>query len=182
MQLPVPRPYSGPFGQARLWACGMLAVICRLESSALARASAGPCNTTGFCLGSPIGRRCKASLLGLPADMPRTRRVPGNSPAALEQASGRWSPKGRRRGALPLAALAGPAALGARGPCDTPNGGLAGWRVGDARDLTRSRGFAAANPDGRLHLPASVVEVYVAARRLRRIVPLGIRPQWDDSA
>lgn len=28
----------------------------------------------------------------------------------------------------------------------------------------------------RLHLPASVVEVHVAARRLRRIVPLGIRP------
>ena len=28
----------------------------------------------------------------------------------------------------------------------------------------------------RLHLPASVVEVHVAACRLRRIVPLGIRP------
>lgn len=51
-----------------------------------------------------------------------------------------------------------------------------GWRVGDARDLTRSRGFAAADPGERLHLPASVVEVHVAARRLRRVVPLGIRP------
>lgn len=55
-------------------------------------------------------------------------------------------------------------------------GGLAGWRFGDARDLTRSRGFAAAGFGARLHLPASVVEVHVAARRLRRIVPLGIRP------
>ena len=102
--------------------------------------------------------------------------VPGNSPAALERASGRWGPKGRRRGALPLAALASPAALGARGLCDTPNGRLAGWRVGDARDLTRSRGFATAGFGARLHLPASVVEVHVAARRLRRIVPVGIRP------
>ena len=44
------------------------------------------------------------------------RRVSGNSPAALERACGRWGPKGRRRGALPLAASAGPAtsALGAR--------------------------------------------------------------------
>ena len=44
------------------------------------------------------------------------RRVPGNSPAALERACGRWGSKGRRRGALPLAASAGPAtsALGAR--------------------------------------------------------------------
>ena len=55
-------------------------------------------------------------------------------------------------------------------------GGLAGWCFGDARDLTRSRGFAAAGFGARLHLPASVVEVHVAARRLRRIVPLGIRP------
>ena len=39
-----------------------------------------------------------------------------------------------------------------------------------------SRGFAAAGFGARLHLPASVVEVHVAARRLRRIVPLGIRP------
>lgn len=77
---------------------------------------------------------------------------------------------------LTLAASAGPAALGARGPCDTPNGGLAGWCVGDAWGLTRTRGFAAANPGARLHLPASVVEVHVAARHLRRIVPLGIRP------
>ena len=42
--------------------------------------------------------------------------------------------------------------------------------------VTRSRGFAAADPGARLHLPASVVEVHVAARRLRGIVPLGIRP------
>ena len=55
-------------------------------------------------------------------------------------------------------------------------GRLVGWRVGDARDLTRSRGFAAADPGERLHLPALVVEVHVAARRLRGIVPLGIRP------
>ena len=51
-----------------------------------------------------------------------------------------------------------------------------GWRVGDARDLTRSRGFATAGFGARLHLPTSVVEVHVAARRLRRIVPVGIRP------
>lgn len=42
--------------------------------------------------------------------------------------------------------------------------------------VMRSRGFAAADPGARLHLPASVVEVHVAARRLRRIVPLGICP------
>ena len=113
------------------------------------------------------------------------RRVPGNSPAALERACGRWGPKGRRRGSLPLAASAGPAtsALGAREaarqrqrPRWALPGGLAGWRFGDARDLTRSRGFAAADSGGRLHFSASVVEVHVAARRLRRIVPLGIRP------
>ena len=42
--------------------------------------------------------------------------------------------------------------------------------------VTRSRGFAAADPGARLHLPASAIEVHVAARRLRRFVPLGIRP------
>ena len=42
--------------------------------------------------------------------------------------------------------------------------------------VTRSRGFAAADPGARLHLSASVVEVHVAARRLWRIVPLGIHP------
>lgn len=42
--------------------------------------------------------------------------------------------------------------------------------------VTRSRGFAAADPGARLHLSASVVGVHVAARRLRRIVPLGICP------
>lgn len=42
--------------------------------------------------------------------------------------------------------------------------------------VTRSRGFAVADPGGRLHLSALVVEVHVAARRLRRIVSLGIRP------
>lgn len=118
------------------------------------------------------------------------RRVPGNSPAALERACGRWGLKGRRRGALPLAASAGsgsprrlrlPLRWGHGRPFDNAQrralpGRLVGWRVGDARDLTRSRGFAAADHGGRLHLPASVVEVHVAARRLRRIVPLGIRP------
>lgn len=98
--------------------------------------------------------------------------------------------KGRRRGALPLAASASsgsprrlrlPLRWGHGRPFDNAQrralpGRLAGWRVGDARDLTRSRGFAVADPGGRLHLPASVVEVHVAARRLRRIVPLGIRP------
>lgn len=57
-----------------------------------------------------------------------------------------------------------------------PSRQAAGWRVGDARDLTRSRGFAAAGFGGRRHYSASVVEVHVAARRLRRVVPLGIRP------
>ena len=118
------------------------------------------------------------------------RRVPGNSPAALERACGRWGSKGRRRGALPLAASAGsgsprrlrlPLRWGHGRLSDNAQrralpGRLVGWRVGDARDLTRSRGFAAADPGGRLHLLASVVEVHVAARRLWRIVPLGIRP------
>lgn len=94
-------------------------------------------------------------------------------------------PRGGGRGALPLAASVGPvtSALGAREaarqrqrPRWALPGRLAGWRFGDARDLTRSRGFAAAGFGARLHLPASVVEVHVAARRLRRIVPLGIRP------
>lgn len=57
----------------------MLAAICRRESSALAKASAKPCNAAGFCLGSPIGRRCKAPLLGLSAGMPGTRRAAPDS-------------------------------------------------------------------------------------------------------
>ena len=56
------------------------------------------------------------------------------------------------------------------------SGKLAGWRVGDARDLTRGRGFAAAGTGGRLHSLASAIEVHVAASRLWRIAPLGIRP------
>lgn len=115
--------------------------------------------------------------------MSRVRRVPGNSPAALERACGRWGPKGRRRGTLPLAASVGPAtaAPGHGSPPDNAQGRvfpgrLLGWRIGDVRGLTRSRDFAAADPGGRLHLLASVVEVHVAARRLWRIVPLGIRP------
>ena len=119
------------------------------------------------------------------------RRVPGNSPAALERACGRWGSKGRRRGALPLAAsvvLDPPRRfrlplrwghgrrLGNANVQGALPGRLAGWRVGDARDLTRSRGFAAAGFGGRQHYSASVVEAHVAARRLRGIVPLGIRP------
>ena len=101
------------------------------------------------------------------------RRVPGNSPAALEWACGRWGSKGRR--------LRPPLRWGHGRPPDNVQGRalpgrLVGWRFWDVRDLTRSRGFAAADPGGRLHLPASVVEVHVAVRRLRRIVPLGIRP------
>ena len=34
-------------------ACGMLAAICRRESSVLAKASAEPCNAASFCLGFP---------------------------------------------------------------------------------------------------------------------------------
>ena len=60
-------------------ACGMLAAICRREFSVSAKASAEPCSAAGFCLGSPIGRRCKASLLGLSADMPGTRRAAPDS-------------------------------------------------------------------------------------------------------
>ena len=55
------------------------------------------------------------------------------------------------------------------------SGKLAGWRVGDARDLTRGRGFAVGDPE-KLHSLALAIEVHVAARRLRGIVPLGIRP------
>ena len=126
--------------------------------------------------------------------MLRVRRAaarPGQQPPRrFERACGRWGSKGRKRGALPLAAsasLGSPRRLrlllrwGHGRPFDNAQrralpGRLVGWRVGDARDLTRSRGFAVADPGGRLHLPASVVEVHVAARRLRRIVPLGIRP------
>ena len=50
-------------------ACGMLAAICRRKSSVPAKASAEPCNAAGFCLGFPNQPRCKASLLGLSADM-----------------------------------------------------------------------------------------------------------------
>ena len=177
-----------------------------------------------FAWVSPIGRRCKASLPRLSADMPGRRRgapdsrrparagIPTELPATIRCRSGfcgdvaraarsgasrataprRLSghaaggvPRGGGRGALPLAASVGPvtSALGAREaarqrqrPRWALPGRLAGWRFGDARDLTRSRGFAAAGFGARLHLPASVVEVRVAARRLRRIVPLGIRP------
>ena len=43
-------------------ACGMLAAICRRESSVLAKASAEPCNAAGFCLGFPDRPRCKAAF------------------------------------------------------------------------------------------------------------------------
>lgn len=91
--------------------------------------------------------------------------------------------QGEEAGSAPLGRLGGSSHLCAGG---TEGGSITStskagpsWqagrrRFGDAWELTRSRGFAAADPGARLHLPASVVEVHVAARRLRRIVPLGI--------
>lgn len=129
-------------------ACGMLAAICRRESSVPAKASAGPCNAAGPLPGFPDrppmqgllarlvcryareaarsagfakareGRHPRRIAGGEPVSLGilwgcracgAQLRVPGNSPAALERACGRWGPKGRRRGSLPLAASAGPA-------------------------------------------------------------------------
>lgn len=168
-----------------LLACGMLAAICRHESSVLAKASAEPCDAAGFCLGFPdrppmqglfarlVCRYAREAVRSagfakahegrhshrIAGDEPMSpgilrgcracgaqRRVPGNSPAALERACGRWGPKGRRRGALPLAASAGsgsprrlrlPLRWGHGRPFDNAQrralpGRLVGWRVGDA--------------------------------------------------
>lgn len=138
----------------------------------------------------PATSRCRPEFCGDVARAARSGASRATAPRRFERACGRWGSKGRRRGALPLAASAGSDSprrfrlllrWGHGRPFDNAQrralpGRLAGWCVGDARDLTRSRGFAVADPGGRLHLPASVVEVHVAARRLRRIVPLGIRP------
>lgn len=124
-QLPVPRPFSGPFGQAR-------------PRAAIDRAA-----------GVRHARR------DLPARVLRSRK-------SFRGTLRRWG-HGRP-----------PDNVNAQG--GLISGKLAGWRVGDARVLTRSRGFAVADLGGRLHLLASAIEVHVAARRLRRIVPLGIRP------
>lgn len=123
--------------------------------------------------------------------MPEETIWPGTIRCAIASCA-KWSAvaggvrKGEEAGSAPLGRLGGvrpplrwehgrpPDNVNAQ--CGLISGKLAGWRVGDARVLTRSRGFAAADPGGRLHLPASVIEVHVAARRLRRIVPLGIRP------
>lgn len=138
----------------------------------------------------PETSRCRSGFCGDVARAARSGASRATAPRRFERACGRWGSKGRRRGALPLAASAGSDSprrlrlllrwghgrLSDNAQKGALPGRLAGWCVGDARDLTRSRGFAVADPGGRLHLPASVVEVHVAARRLRRIVPLGIRP------
>lgn len=210
-------------------ACGMLAAICRRESSVLAKASAEPCGVAGFCLGSPdrppmhglvarlVCRYAREAVRSVGFAKAREGRHPAELPAASRCRSGFCGDVARaaRSGASRATA---PRRLSGHAPGGVPGGGggerspwpprrvrarrggsgsrcagghgrspdnaqrralpgrLVGWRVGDARDLTRSRGFAVADPGGRLHLPASVVEVHVAARRLRGIVPLGIRP------
>lgn len=110
--------------------------------------------------------------------------------------------KGRRRGTFPLAGAGGSDAA-AGDPafpvadavgvvckrktaahtegCPMRSRAGAAWRAWsegarDIRDLARNRAFEAVDPDERPHLPDLVLEVYVAARRLRRTVPLGIRP------
>ena len=153
-QLPVPRPFSGPFGQARPRAAiGRAAGVrharrdlptrvlrsrksfcralqrCELlpgfpRSAADARPPCSACRP--ICPGGGAERRIREGPRG-PASPPNCRRradvarnsvgcracgaqrrVPGNSPAALERPCGRWGLiKGRRRGALPLAASAG---------------------------------------------------------------------------
>lgn len=143
-------------------ACGMLAAICRRESSVLAKASAEPCDAVGFCLGFPDRPPMQGFLARLVCRYAREavrsagfararegrhphriagdelmspgilwgcracgaqRRVPGNSPAALERACGRWGSK--RGGGGSGSRCAG----GTGGRSSTPKGGLfpAGW-------------------------------------------------------
>lgn len=138
----------------------------------------------------PATSRCRPEFCGDVARAARSGASRATAPRRLNGHVAGGVRKGEEAGSAPLGRLgepelaeAAPAPLrwGHGRPFDNAQrralpGRLVGWRVGDARDLTRSRGFAAADPSGRLHLPASVVEVHVAARRLRRIVPLGIRP------
>lgn len=134
----------------------------------------------------PAESRCRPEFCGDVARAARSGASRATAPRRLSGHAVGGVRKGEEAGSAPLGRLGGvrpPLRWGHGRPPDNVNaqgglisGRLVGWRVGDARDLTRSRGFAVADPGGRLHLPASVVEVHVAARRLRRIVPLGIRP------
>ena len=81
-QLPAPRPFSGPFGQVRPQAAiggadGVRHARCDLPTRVLRsrKSFCGALQRCGaFAWVLPIGRRCKASLLGLSADMPGRRR------------------------------------------------------------------------------------------------------------
>lgn len=105
-------PLTGPrFRFVLLLPCGNRYVRDMVRSAGFAKAREGrhPHRIAGD---EPISPRILWGCRACGAQ----RRVPGNSPAALERACGRWGPKGMRRGALPLAAEAAlaPAALGAR--------------------------------------------------------------------
>ena len=153
-QLPAPRPFSGPFGQARPRAAiGRAAGVRHArrnlptrESCSLRKASVGPCNAAGPLPGFPrsapmqgllarlAGRYArdaargagfaKARTRGIPTELPAESRCRpefcgdaaraarsgaswATAPRRFERACGRWGSKGRRRGALPLAASAG---------------------------------------------------------------------------
>ena len=130
---------------------------------------------SGFCGDVARAARSGASRATAP------RRLSGHAAGGVpREGGGERSPWPPRRVRVCRGGSGSRCARGT-GPPDNAQGRalpgrLVGWRVGDARDLTRSRGFAAAGFGGRRHCSASVVEVHVAARRLRRVVPLGIRP------
>ena len=131
----------------------------------------------------PATSRCRPEFCG---DVARAARSGASRATAPRRLSGHVAggvPKGGggERSPWPPRRVQPPLRWGHGRPFDNAQrwsllGRLAEWRFGDVRDLTRSRGFAAVDTGGRLHLLASVVEVHVAARRLRRVVPLGIRP------
>ena len=119
------------------------------------------------------------------------RRVPGNSPAALERACGRWGPKGRRAGSAPLGRLGGSSHLCAGG---TGGGSTTSTsKVGPSRQAGRMALWGCSGPNeepwlrgGRLWCKAafagfgcrgSCSRVPLAENR-----PIGNSPQWDDSA
>ena len=110
-------------------ACGMLAAICRRASPApSAKPPLGLATLRGLCLGSPDRPRCKASLLGLPADMPGTRR---GAPDSRRPARAASPPNCRRRAGVARNSVGMPRVRRAAArPGQQPRGALSGHAAG----------------------------------------------------
>ena len=140
---------------------------------------------------SPPNYRRRADAARNSVGMLRVRRVPGNSPAALEQACGRWGPKGRRAGSAPLGRLGGSSHLCAGG---TGGGSTTSTsKVGPSRQAGRMALWGCSGPNeepwlrgGRLWCKAAFAGFGCRSSCSRAPPaenrPIGNSPQWDDSA